>query len=49
MRTASQAFRRDRSHVSAPDKAYFVILRLYGPKKAFYDKTWRPSDIEPVQ
>jgi len=31
-----------------PDKGFFVILRLYGPKQAFYDKTWKPSDIEPV-
>jgi hypothetical protein len=29
-----------------PGKGYFVILRLYGPKKAFFDKVWRPSDVE---
>jgi len=31
-----------------PEKGYFVILRLYSPEKAFFDKTWQPSEIEPV-
>jgi hypothetical protein len=26
-------------------EGFFVILRLYGPTKAFFDKTWKPSDI----
>jgi hypothetical protein len=29
-----------------PGKGYFVIFRLYGPTKAFFDKTWKPSDVE---
>jgi hypothetical protein len=29
-----------------PGKGYFVIFRLYGPIKAFFDKTWKPSDVE---
>lgn len=29
-----------------PDKGYFVILRLYGPTKAFFDKKWKPGDLE---
>jgi hypothetical protein len=29
-----------------PGKGFFVILRLYGPTKAFFDKTWEPSDLE---
>ena len=29
-----------------PDKGFFVILRLYGPTKTFFDKTWKPSDLE---
>lgn len=29
-----------------PDKGFFVIFRLYGPKKAFYDQTWKLPDIE---
>lgn len=29
-----------------PDKGFFVNLRLYGPKKAFFDQTWKPNDIE---
>ena len=32
-----------------PSKGFFTILRLYGPKKAFFDKTWRPDDIQKVK
>jgi len=32
-----------------PGKGFFVILRLYGPKKAFFDQTWRPDDIVKVK
>lgn len=32
-----------------PDKGFFVILRLYGPTKAFFDQSWKPSDIEKLQ
>jgi hypothetical protein len=31
-----------------PGKSWFVILRMYGPEKAFIEKTWRPSEIELV-
>lgn len=33
---------------TVPGKGYFVILRLYSPLQPFFDKTWRPSEIEPV-
>lgn len=29
-----------------PDQGFFVIFRLYGPTKAFFDKSWKPGDIE---
>ncbi len=29
-----------------PGKSWFVILRLYGPLQPWFDKTWRPGDIE---
>jgi hypothetical protein len=29
-------------------KGWFPILRLYSPLQSFFDKTWRPSEIEPV-
>src|SRR3990170_435705 len=29
-----------------PDKGWFVILRLYSPLEPFFDKSWRPSEIE---
>ncbi|MBL0143935.1 MAG: DUF1254 domain-containing protein [Betaproteobacteria bacterium] len=28
---------------------YFVALRLYGALEPWFDKTWRPSEIEPVK
>ena len=31
------------------DKGFFVILRLYGPTQAYFDKTWKPDDVEKVQ
>jgi hypothetical protein len=32
-----------------PGKGWFLLLRLYSPKEAFFDKTWRPSEIELVK
>ena len=32
---------------TVPGKGYFAILRLYNPLQPFFDKTWRPSEIEP--
>jgi hypothetical protein len=32
-----------------PGKGWFTILRLYGPLEPFFDKSWRPSEIELVQ
>jgi hypothetical protein len=29
-------------------KSFFVVLRLYSPLQPFFDKTWRPSEIELV-
>ena len=29
-----------------PGKAWYVILRLYGPEQAWFAKTWKPGDIE---
>ena len=31
-----------------PGKGWNVILRLYGPLQPWFDKTWRPSEIEPL-
>ena len=32
-----------------PRQGFFVILRIYGPTQAFFDKTWKPSDIVRMQ
>jgi hypothetical protein len=29
-----------------PEKGWFMILRLYGPLEPWFDKTWRPGEIE---
>ena len=34
---------------TAPGKGFFVILRLYSPLESFFDKSWRPSEIELVK
>jgi hypothetical protein len=33
---------------TVPGKGWFGILRLYSPEQAFFDKTWRPSEIDPT-
>ena len=32
-----------------PKKSYSVLLRLYGPLEAWFDKTWKPGDFELVK
>jgi len=32
-----------------PGKGFNVLLRLYGPLKPFFDKTWMPGDLELVE
>ena len=34
---------------TVPGKGYFVILRLYGPTQAYFDKSWEPDDISQVK
>jgi hypothetical protein len=31
-----------------PGRGWFVLLRLYGPLEPFFDKAWRPGEIEMV-
>lgn len=33
---------------TVPDKSWFAMLRLYGPLEAWFDKSWRPGEIEPA-
>ena len=32
-----------------PGKGYNILLRLYGPLEAWFDKTWMPGDLELVK
>ena len=34
---------------TVPGKGWFTILRLYGPLEPWFEKTWRPGEIEPVK
>jgi hypothetical protein len=34
---------------TVPRKGWFAILRLYGPLDPWFDKTWRPEEIELVK
>ncbi|MGE5260925.1 MAG: DUF1254 domain-containing protein [Actinomycetota bacterium] len=31
-----------------PGKGWFTILRLYSPLESFFDKSWKPSEIEKI-
>lgn len=32
-----------------PGKGFFVMLRLYGPTRAFFDQSWKPGDLEKIR
>ena len=32
-----------------PGKGWFLMLRLYGPLEPWFDGTWRPGEIEPLE
>ena len=34
---------------TVPGKGFWLILRLYGPLEPWFDKTWRPGKIVPLQ
>jgi hypothetical protein len=33
---------------TVPGKGWYPLLRLYGPLDAWFDKTWQPGDLEPL-
>lgn len=34
---------------TVPGKGWFVVLRLYGPEKGWFYRTWKPGDFEKIQ
>ena len=34
---------------AVPKKGWFTIFRLYGPLEPWFDKTWRPGEIQLVK
>ena len=33
---------------TVPGKGWWMLLRLYSPEATFFDKTWRPPEVEPI-
>ncbi|WP_406066342.1 hypothetical protein [Streptomyces sp. NBC_01077] len=33
---------------TVPGKGWFAILRLYSPGRPFFDRTCRPTEVEPA-
>lgn len=33
---------------TVPGKGWFALLRLYGPLEPWFDRSWKPGDIEPI-
>jgi hypothetical protein len=33
---------------TVPSKGWFILLRLYGPLEPWFDRSWRPGEVEPV-
>jgi hypothetical protein len=33
---------------TVPGKGFFTVPRLYNPLQSFFDKSWRPNEIEPL-
>ncbi|MNG36968.1 hypothetical protein D3C84_1241730 [compost metagenome] len=31
------------------DKGWSIILRLYGPQQSWFDKSWKPGEIEEMK
>ena len=34
---------------TVPGKGWYGVLRLYGPLEPFFDKTWKPGEVEPTK
>jgi hypothetical protein len=34
---------------TVPSRGFFVILRLYGPDRPYFDETWRPGDLTKIE
>jgi hypothetical protein len=43
------AGQKDNWLATLPGKSWFVILRMYGPLEPWFDKAWRPGEIELVK
>ncbi len=34
---------------TVPGRGWSVLLRLYGPDKSWFDKTWKPGEFELIK
>jgi hypothetical protein len=35
--------------MTMPGKGWFTYFRFYGPKEAYFDKSWQLPDLEEIQ
>jgi hypothetical protein len=35
--------------MTVPGKGWFTYFRLYGPKEAYFDKSWQLADLEEIK
>lgn len=41
--------KQTKNYLHTPEgKGWFGLIRLYGPKKSFFDRTWQPSDFKKI-
>jgi hypothetical protein len=41
--------REDNFVRTVPGKGWFTVLRIHGPLKPWFDKSWRPGEIEEMR
>ena len=48
MSVSTETLRSISARQTDPDKGFFAILRCYSPLQSYFDKSWRPGEIEEV-
>ncbi len=44
------AGKASQNYLHTPEnKGWFSLIRLYGPEKSFFERTWQPGDFEQIK
>ena len=44
------AGKASQNYLHTPEnKGWFSLIRLYGPEKSFFERTWQPGDFEKIK